>query len=245
MSMPSALLQDSDIDETVSDLKGALRMARSPCTDFISRAEQLSQSLEFQVPQIVSLLEELRLWRRAGHKHSGDGTQNVTRAIVEGYSETDSAEALAKALEKAAGYFSEQHDIAITVKGLINLPEGGHRATVEVMMTPLHLRLNPKIKGLDIELKRIHDHGYYNDRKKEDGNIRHLVFDHFSACKGASPVSLPEYFMININDSVLLNHMLEKQFLNARDFHPQPSFSGVHHVLVRTREPEPRLIPGK
>lgn len=237
--------RDGDIDDLVKNLNRLHSLAGKSCEDHTTRLAELTRSIDLNIPQIIDLLDELKKWRAAGsNQNSGDET-SMCRAILEGYSDISAPEALATALEKAAHYFSEQHDIAITIKGLVTLPQGGHRATIEVHMTPLHLRLTPKVKGRDIELKRVHDHNYYHQRKIEEGYIKHLVFDHFSACKGAAPFALPEYFMINITDTTLLNHMIEKQFLNAREPQPEPEFSNVHHILVRTKSsnPEPALTP--
>ena len=79
------------------------------------------------------------------------------------------------ALDKATHYFSEDHDISITVQQLLELPNGGHRATLEVHITPLSLRNTAHIKGADIELKRDHNKAFLDERIKENETL-HILF---------------------------------------------------------------------
>lgn len=218
------------------------------------------------VPLIIELLDELRHERE---RSGGDmGFRNSFRTFLEGYSDESAAAALSEALNKASAFFSESHDISITLQKLVSLPEGGHRAQIEVHISPMTLRYHCHMQGPDVELKRIHDHEYYADRHYEEEHLQHLVFDHFAHITGGLQPQLPPFFLINITDSYLLNHMIENQFLKASHLKnrepeelapvPAPGLKPKQQpkpkpepkpkprqVLVRTLVPEPKLVPDK
>lgn len=225
------LIPDEEIDVLIQNME---QLGRDPVAAMGDG--RLLRFVEVEFGSLLRLLRELQEWRRAGGEHGGDG-KGVCRTILEGYSEESGQDALSRALDKAAHYFSEQHDVSITVLSLVALPGGGHRATIEVHLTPLTLRNRAGLKGADIEVRRINDHDYHHRRKLATAHLDHMVFDHFAAKKGSiSP--LPGYFMINITDSALLNDMLERQFLRAGSVPPVPTPSGIHHILVRTHAPD-------
>lgn len=193
---------------------------------------------------LIYLLDELRHYRDAG---AGDvNLKSTHRAILEGFSDESPAAALSEALDKAAFYFSEQHDISITLQKLTQLPQGGHRAIVEVHITPVTFRHHLHVEAPDVELKLIHDHDYDSRKKMAEEHIKHLVFDHFATTNGGRQAQIPDYFLININDAYLMNHLIEKEFFNAghhnniKDPEPEPTPPRkVRQILVRVQKPFP------
>ncbi|QQG35404.1 MAG: hypothetical protein HYS17_07595 [Micavibrio aeruginosavorus] len=199
--------------------------------------KELSIFVERYGPLVISLLDEL-LYFRETSTSGGIGFKNTFRTVLEGYSDRSATEALSLALEKAACLFSEHHDISVTLQALTALPQGGHRAVVEVHISPLTLRHHPHPQGPDVELKRIHDHEYDQARKHEEEQIKHLVFDHVVSAAGGSLPDIPNYFLININDSYLLNHLIEKEFIKSSHISPalpdEFSAPAPQQILVRT-----------
>lgn len=208
--------------------------------------KELSLFAEHYGPLVINLLDELRHLREKSG--GGLGFRNAFRTVLEGYSDHSAAEALSRALEKAACLFSEYHDISVTLQGLNALPHGGHRAVVEVHISPLTLRHRPHVQGPDVELKRIHDHEYDLNRHYEEEHIKHLVFDHIVSTTGGRQLDVPNYFLININDAYLLNHLIEKEFfkaghnkpLLAEDLSPAPVPA---QILVRAKPQLPCPAP--
>ncbi len=155
--------------------------------------------------------------------------------IVEGFSDENAETAFSAALDKASRYFSEDHDISITVQQLLELPNGGHRATLEVHITPLSLRNTEHIKGADVELKRDHEKSFHDSREKEKDALQHLIFDHFSSTTNAETLKhLPASVLIDINDVKLMHYMLEKQFLKAE--HSWKASEGPHRIRVNFKK---------
>lgn len=189
-------------------------------------------------PFVINLLDELRSLREKSGT-DGLGFRHGFRTVLEGYSDISAADAMSQALVKASGLFSEHHDISVTLQGLISLPEGGHRAVVEVHISPLTLRHHPHVQGPDVELKRIHDHEYDQNKKYEEEHLQHLVFDHVVSTTGGCPPEVPNYFLININDAYLLNHLIEKEFVRASHSSVSASFDDPapvpRQILVRTK----------
>lgn len=197
-----------------------------------------------QADRIVALLVELRQWR---DRSAGDlPVRGTHRVIIEGFSDVSSSAALSDALDKASHYFSEQHDVSVTLQQLVELPKGGHRATVELHMTPLTEKDKAHPAGQDVEMKRLHERDYVQRRKHDAEHVKHLVFDHFAGIAGGPPVEIPDYFLINITDAQIMNYMIEKQFFKAGRPDPAatPTASPVkQQFVVRVKrsdqEPEP------
>lgn len=205
------------------------------------KSEQLGEGFRVQTAlgfferyadSLVVLLDEL-LHLRESTGNSG-GTHRV---LVEGFSSDDAASAFSDALAKAAHYFSEQHDVSVSLQKLTEIPKGGYHAVMEVHMTPVVLKDRFDIVDADVELKRIHDHSYAHDRKDEAAALKHLVFDHFTSKSGG--VQLPDHFLINIQDAHLLEYMIEKQFFEVghKMHKPEDAAKGLSakHVIVRKR----------
>lgn len=190
--------------------------------------------------ELVAMLREL-IKRRAAESQSGGGLHKDThRIIVEGFSDENPNAALSNALDKASRYFSEQHDVSFTLLGLSHLPHGGHRALLEVHVTPMTLRDKCHPEGQDVEIEHIHDLDYRKRKKYDENHRKHLVFDHFASTVGGSPLEIPDYFLINIKDADLMNYMIEKSFFNAG--RKQPPVEGSpetsEKVLVRVIQPK-------
>lgn len=165
---------------------------------------------EMHAAQTSVLLEELQNWRNeADKKKQGGG-----RVIIEGYDEDSMEGAFADALNKASHFFNEHHDISITVLGLVSLPRGGHRATLEVDIVPFTFRLAAHPLTLEAELKRNHANEFAKFKKDEEKHIKDIVHNHFLETAGTAP-HVPDYFLINFTDAELLNNMIEKQFFKA------------------------------
>lgn len=194
--------------------------------------------------EIIFLLDELRNCRDS--QSDGRSHKSTHRAVIEGFSDKSSAAALSEALEKAAFYFSEQHDISITLQKLMELPQGGHRAVIEVHITPMTFRHHLHLQAPDVELKLIHDHDYSNEKKISDEHIKHLIFDHFATTSGGRQAEIPDYFLININDALLMNHLIEKEFFKAGHLHniedPEQDLK-PKQILVRVQKPLPNPHP--
>jgi hypothetical protein len=243
----------SDIEPIILDIERAALLANDATVEPCVREDGLMQFVKRNAEPLLDLLDELKRYRE-GQAGDVSGLQKSHRVIIEGYSDVSAEAALSSALDKAAHYFSEDHDIAITVQQLIELPNGGHRATLEVHVTPFTLRDNAHIKGLDVELKRGESKEYYDARTAEEEHLHHLIFDHFSGISKAKTVGhIPPSFLINVTDVKLMNHMIEKQFLKAEGFRKlaakannpapdpddtpdtTPDITGPNKILVRVQ----------
>ena len=193
-------------------------------TDAEKRAKDF---LETYSDDLIGFLEELSDRRNA--EESGISPQNTHRVIVEGFSAKEASDAFSDALAKAGHYFSSEHDVSVTLQRLTELPQGGFHAIMEVHMTPLTLRERYDVVDADVELKRIHDHHYRQDRRHEQEALKHLIFDHFTSKSGG--VQLPDHFLINVQDAHLLEYMIEKQFFE-KGHAPLPG----KHIIIRKRD---------
>ncbi len=215
--------QHDDIDPLIEELE---KISNDPSDDEANR-----RFADTHAAQVAALLEELRGWREsADKKRQGGG-----RVIVEGYDEDSMEGAFADALNKAGHFFNEHHDISITVLGLVSLPRGGHRATLEIDITPLSFRLTEHPASLDVELKREHNRSFAKFRKEEDAHLKELVHEHFLETTGGAP-HVPDYFLINFTDADLLNNMIEKQFFKAG--HEDKKIPRPPQVKIRVIKPE-------
>lgn len=206
--------KNQDIDVVLEELGQADVVANNAETDVIIREDILRGFISRCAEPLVALLNELKLRR----EQTEDSVLPISthRVIVEGFSDESTEKALAMALDKAAPYFTEEHDVSLTLKQLVELPEGGHRATIEVHLTPFTLRPKPHVQPIEIEHKHQHQADFDKFRVQESTYAKHLVFDHFARSNGAiSAGLLPEFFMIHVNDANLMNYMLEKQFFKA------------------------------
>jgi len=208
--------RSEDIESIILDIQRADLIANDKSLERAIREDALIQFIQRTSSSLLYLLDELKDLRNRISEGSTESSQKTHRVILEGYSENNEQEALSSALDKAAKYFSEDKDISITVQQLIKLPNGGHRATVEVHITPMSLRDKPHIKGLDIELKRDRNKAYVDSKNQEELSLKYMVFEHFSTLTKAKTMGhFPASFIINVNDAKLMHYMLEKQFLRA------------------------------
>ncbi len=222
--------RNSDIESIILEIDRADIVANRENLDRNIREDYLVQFIKRTSSSLIDLLDELKNLRNLSAVGSTDGLKKTHRVILEGYSENNEAEALSVALDKAAKYFSEDNDISITVQQLIKLPNGGHRATVEVHITPLSLRDKPHVKGMDIELKRDHNKAFADSKEREGLSLKYLVYDQFSILTKAKTTGhFPASFIINVNDAKLMHYKLEKQFLKAE--------------MVAKKEDEPESNP--
>lgn len=227
----------ADIETVVIDIERAQAVSEDADLDRHVREDALVQFVKRSAAPLISLLDELKNLREQMESGSGGDLGGKThRVIVEGFSDKSAEAAFSEALDKAAHYFSEDRDIAITVQQLVELADGGHRATLEVHITPVTQHHHAHLKSADVELKRDHDKAFHDMKAKEDDALHHLIFDHFSAINTAEFVAnAPPSLLINVNDAKILHYMLEKQFLkaerawdNVKDSAPKP-----HKILVR------------
>lgn len=186
-----------------------------------------------QAQEVIRLLEELRAWREREREEA----QGRSRIVVEGYSEESEKAAFSQALAKAMKFFSQDHDTHVSVVGLMSLPHGGHRATLEVLICPLTHNLTSHPEAADVELKHIHDREHRKEKRYEENHLKELVHEHFIETTGAAP-HVPDFFMINITDAELMNKMIEKDFFNAVHEPEAPRPQGP--ITVQVRRPEPR-----
>jgi hypothetical protein len=234
--------KNSDIETLIIDIERAELIASDASVDRNVREDALVQFIKRAAMPLLDLLGELKGRREEGSETSG-GFKKTHRVILEGFSDKSANEAFSNALDKAAHYFAEDHDVSITVEQLIELPQGGHRATLEVHITPVTLHDAAHLKNADIELKRDHNKAFNDVRHKEEDNLHHLIFDHFTSSMGNTKTAgrLPPTLLINVNDAKLMHFMLEKQFLkaemawkNVEKTHPDtPNAENSRKILVR------------
>ena len=238
---------NADIEAVILDIVRTDLIANDTSIDHDIREDALTQFMKRNSASLLDLLDELKTLRNHIAKGTIESLKKTHRVILEGHSEKSESEALSVALDKAAKYFSEDHDISITIQQLTELPNGGHRATVEVHITPLSFRDKPHVKGLDIELKRGRKIAFANSKHREEHELQYLIFDHFSALTKAKTIGhTPASYVINVNDAKLMHYMLEKQFLRAemisRNNHqldmpepPSPMAPHPYQILVKVK----------
>lgn len=238
----------SDIDTIRREIESLDLMIKDSSIEKDVREYLLVQFITRNAEPLIDLLDELKSLRdqQSGSIPIG-GFNKSHRIILEGYSDNSSEKALSSALDKAVHYFSEDHDISITIQQLLELPNGGHRAVLEVHITPFSLKEKPHVKGSDIALKRDHAKAFHEARQKETEALHHLVFDHFSSLTKAKTIGhIPASFLINVTDAKLMSYILEKQFLkaelslkNAHQNLPEPTPEAPHKIRVDVkRHPE-------
>ncbi|HPQ50705.1 MAG TPA: hypothetical protein PLE43_01780 [Alphaproteobacteria bacterium] len=233
-------LKRKDLQDIITVTEHAEVIAEDVNLDLESREAALRTFVTQNAQDIISLLYELQDWRN--QSATGEGNHLLdkhARIIVEGFSDDNAADALSDALNKTSHYFSEQLDVSITLQQLTELKNGGHRAVLELHITPIHLKDRAHVHSLDIENKKFRKREFRNNLKKEEAEARHLVFDHFVARKGAYADAIPDYYLINLGDVHLMNYMIEKAFFKAG----QPPSPLPNHLMVRAikngNEPEP------
>ncbi len=231
-----------DIDFLIREIEHIKFNLNDPSLGSVFWEEAMKDFINRHGGELVAMLREL-IKRRAAESQSGGGLHKDThRIIVEGFSDENPNAALSNALDKASGYFSEQHDVSFTLMGLSHLPHGGHRALLEVHVTPMTLRNKCHPQEQDVELKHIHDSDYRNRKKYDEEHKKHLVFDHFATTVGGSPLEIPDYFLINIKDADLMNFMIEKAFFNAGKKGPAESSPETpEKIMVRVVKPKLEL----
>ncbi len=233
--------QDTEIDEILH----ALRRVNQVTSGQIDRTDEertllLAHTIETYGEKIAALLEELkeRRFQSTGGTDAGNIAPEHSRILIEGFSDESASKALVDALSKATKYYSELVDVSITLRQLSELREGGHRATLELHITPLNLKNRAHIESLDVEDLKFRNKEFHSQILQEEGETRHRVFDHFVPVIGARASMIPDYLLINVNDVYLMNYMIEKDFFKAGSKQPKPN--GPHSILARTKdEPEP------
>jgi hypothetical protein len=191
---------------------------------------------------LAGLLLELAHWRdqnEGGLPHYAESK----RAMVEGYSDVSAEDALAKAVAKAGQFYGPHHEVTLTLQKLMALPGGGHRAQMEVHLTPFSLEVYPHMAAPDVDALRHHNKTFRASRKAEAELPAHMVFEHFASIRSQMPPNIPASLLVNITDAALLNKMIEKQFfssakpLTPSDL-PSPTPDNPVKVMVRTKKPE-------
>lgn len=202
---------DIDNDEDIDELLECLNTVRAQSDN----AAVLKNFTENDAYGAIVLLGELKKRRHASRLHGGTdgGSIGSHRIILEGFSEDDMQESFSNALEKAYGYFSENHDVSITVLDMAKLPKIGFRSTIEIHITPMtsgHVR---KIEGADLELKHNKSRTEKPYRAERQEFLGHLMHDHFIMTSQETYV--PDYLMVSVNDAQMLNFMAEHDFFKA------------------------------
>ena len=227
------ILETEHAEVLASDVTLASEEKSIALSDFICR----------NASDIITLLNELKSWRaQSGDQDSGGHVfDKQSRIIVEGFSDESAAAALSDALNKSTRYFSEKSDVSFTLRQLNEIKSGGHRAVLELHITPMNLTPSAQVKSLDVENKKFRDLEFRRALKSEEAERRHLVFDHYVGKVGSSADRIPDYFLINLGDAYLMNYMIEKEFFKAGH---TPSAHPTE-LLVKTvkEEPEPEPHP--
>lgn len=212
----------SDIDQVIHEIERADIIAQDSSLKMDIRDEAFTRFMRQNSDALIELLDELKSYRNQNQAGGQQGIDKTHRIILEGYSDKNAEAALSDALDKASHFFAEDKDIVITIQQLIELPNGGHRATVEVHITPLTLHDSPHVKGEDVVLKRDHEHAYRTERQQEEDALRYLIFDHFSGLTNAKTRGhIPAHLIINVNEAKLMHYMLEKEFIRAEKWRHQ------------------------
>ncbi|HOO50852.1 MAG TPA: hypothetical protein PLK94_06145 [Alphaproteobacteria bacterium] len=208
----------NEIADLIKEVEKADVIALSSHSDQ-SKSEYFKNFMEKNAQQIILHLYEMEELIRSGAISGGDSGGRIlekqSRCIVEGFSDESAAAALSDALSKASKYFSESVDINITLRQLTELSEGGHRATLELHITPLKINDRAHVKSFDVQNKKIRAAEFKKMHVTEEGERRHLVFDHFVPKMGATASGIPDNYLINIGDAHLMNYMIEKAFFKA------------------------------
>lgn len=242
---PPASAENEDISLLIKVIREAEECANNPQIPPRELLEGLRNFINGCATPLCALLEELRALRQRVTEAESGGDAHLKgthRVLVEGYSDENAEKALSSALDKASRYFSEQHDVNITLQQLVKLPKGGHRATLEIRVTPLTMRETAHVQGNDVVLKRLRARNFALKKKLEQEHMRHLVYDHFAAITGGEQRHIPDYFLINVTDASLMNMMVENDFFTAG--HPlnsssaaSPQLSPPNQFWVRVRSP--------
>lgn len=230
----------NEILELVKNIEKADAIAQSNHSDR-EKSQYFQNFMQDNAQKLLMCLYELEeMVKSSGSSEDGGPLlSRQSRFIVEGFSDESASHAFSDALIKAAKYFSEAVDINITLKQLTELKNGGHRATLELHITPITLKNRAHVKSLDIENKKFHNAEFRKTRKEEEGERRHLVFDHFVPKMGSSAAGIPDHFLINVGDAYLMNYMIEKAFFKA-GHSPAPH---PPQIVVRTLEQEEEETP--
>ncbi len=231
--------------QTVLDSVTQLEHARHNGHAF---AIQAGAFVDRDAAKLSALLQELAFLRshNAGGVADYAGTNHF---LAEGTSETSAEEALANALSNAAHFFSQHHDVVLTLSRLGPRPGGGFIAVVEIHITLMKHTPTLHVEPPDVQALRLHDEAFRKSRKDELEQAAHMVFDHFRHLKTGSPTAMPASFMVNITDANLLNKMIERQFFKSTHPVQRLSQSGLSleeepfQLLVRARPPDAKPKP--
>ncbi|MDY0028506.1 MAG: hypothetical protein RBR86_01045 [Pseudobdellovibrionaceae bacterium] len=226
-------METNEIIELVKNIEKADAIAQSNHPD-LEKSKYFQNFMADNAQKLLICLYELgEILKTSSSSEGGQVLSKQSRFIVEGFSDENASLAFSDALSKAAKYFSEAVDINITLKQLTELKSGGHRATLELHITPITLKNRAHVKSLDIENKKFRDAEFRKALRDEEGERRHLVFDHFVPKMGSSAAGIPDNFLINIGDAYLMNYMIEKAFFKAGHTPPHPN-----QIVIRTLEQE-------
>lgn len=182
----------------------------------IDNPDALKKFVLSYADDLIALLNELKEQREtAASGHAALIKKNVHRRLIEGFSEDNIHEAFSKALGKVSAYFSEDHDVSVSVIGLVDLPKGGHRATLEVHITPIKLSLKKQVADIDKKYRRqLAKEDLELLKRQENYHLQHLVLEHFVHRSGQSPI-IPDHLMLHIHEVDILKKMMEKGFFQA------------------------------
>lgn len=222
---------NKDIDTMIAELNHV--------KDNVDNAELVRVFISNQSNNIIGFLRELKKKR---DKASSDAIALIKekshRVVVEGYSENNSNDAFSDALEKVTPYFSEHHDVSITVLGMSALPKGGYRATLEVHVSPIKSKLSDDMESPEGELKRIHDSNSPDFQSREELYLQHLAHNHFLTHSGYLSY-IPDHFLIHVHDANALDMMIEEQFSHVANVNaPEEIVHKSPKVTVRVLTPD-------
>lgn len=140
----------------------------------------------------------------------------MLKFTVEGFSKDSIEAALADALAKSEAYFSEEHDVTISILELAILPGRGYKAVLEVTVVPLTERDRLKPAARDVQEMRNHKYEYTHQRKEEKRRQHDMVLNHFARTMGTVSLDIPANFAGMMERAIMLNDTLEKGYFNKR-----------------------------
>ena len=139
----------------------------------------------------------------------------MLKFIVEGYSTESMEEALADAMVKAAAHMSDSHDVNISILELAMVPGRGYKAVLEITIVPMTNRQTFDQVAQDVEYERQHDLEFRKMRENESMRLKKMIADHFALTMGNLCPDIPDFYVDYLNDSALLNNILEKDFFHS------------------------------
>lgn len=204
-------------------------------------SKAMQDFMHVHINQLIDLLGQMKELQETKRVHELDALiRDSGRTIVEGFSEESMELAFADALNKVSEYFSAEHEISTTVLGLVHLPKGGHRAVLEIHISPMSMRETVHPQSPEVQQKRNKDKEYDERKAKEEMQKTKLIFDHFLETANMT-LHVPDYFKVKVSEAEILNYMIEKEFFEASHELPKEPWM-FHKNFADPNLPVPEMM---